>query len=52
MDTDSVLLRPLTDEELALIEQSRRDFAEGRTMTSEQVRASIGAALGLPKAAK
>ena len=31
MDTESVLLRPLTDEELALIEQSRRDFAEGRS---------------------
>ena len=49
---DSALPRPLTDHELALIEQSREDFRQGRTMTSAEARASIDndlAKLGVPK---
>ena len=49
---DSALPRPFTDHELALIEQSREDFRQGRTMTSAEARASIDndlAKLGVPK---
>jgi hypothetical protein len=50
----SVLPRPLTSRELALIEQSKADFAAGRTMSSAEARASIDEALarlGVPKPA-
>ena len=39
--TDSVLPRPLTATELELIEQSKADFREGRTLTSEQMWSSL-----------
>jgi hypothetical protein len=42
---DSVLPRPLTSRELALIEQSKADFAEGRSYTPEESRAYIEARL-------
>ncbi len=50
----SVLSRALTSRELELIEQSKADFAAGRTLTSVEARASIDdalAALGVPKSA-
>ena len=36
-------LRELTDEELALIEQSKEDFRQGRTLTDAEYRADIAA---------
>jgi hypothetical protein len=42
---DTFELRELTVEELALIEQSKRDFAEGRVLTSDEARASTAAFL-------
>ena len=48
----SILPRALTPRELQLIEQSKADFAAGRTLTSREARASIDealAALGVPK---
>ncbi len=48
----SILPRALTARELDLIEQSKADFAAGRTMTSAEARASIDdvlATLGVPK---
>ena len=50
----SVLPRALTARELEMIEQSKADFAAGRTMTSKAARASIDealAVLGVPKSA-
>jgi hypothetical protein len=50
----SSLPRRLTARELELIEQSKADFAAGRTMSSAEARASIDetlAALGVPKSA-
>jgi hypothetical protein len=50
----SILPRPLSARELELIEQSKADFAAGRTMSSADARASIDAALaviGVPKSA-
>lgn len=50
----SILPRALTARELELIEQSKADFAAGRTMSSAEARASIDeslAALGVPKSA-
>lgn len=50
----SILPRLLTARELELIEQSKADFAAGRTMSSAEARASIDeslAALGVPKSA-
>lgn len=38
VETDDALPRPLTDAELASIEQAREDFAAGRTYSSEEVR--------------
>ena len=38
---DGSLPRPLTDEELASIEQAREDFKAGRVYTSEQVRSYL-----------
>lgn len=38
---ESILPRELTPRELELIEQSKRDFAEGRTLTSEQYYAEM-----------
>lgn len=51
-DDDSTLPRPLSARELELIEQSRRDFGEGRTLSSAEARTSIDEALaahGVPK---
>ncbi len=42
---ESVLPRELTDEELALIEQSREDFRQGRTLSAAEAWASIDEAL-------
>ena len=41
---DSVLPRPLTPRELALIEQSKADFAEGRTLSPDELHAFLDAA--------
>ena len=52
ISAESVLPRPLTEEELGLLEQSRQDFREGRTMTMVEAVASIDEALaklGVPK---
>ena len=38
---DEFLPRPLTDEELALIEQSKEDFRLGRTLSAEEFKADI-----------
>lgn len=43
--------RPLTPEEQALLEQSKRDFAEGRTLTFDELVAHVDARLaplGIP----
>lgn len=48
----SVLPRALTARELELIEQSKEDFRQGRTLTSAEARTSIDEALtvlGVPK---
>ncbi len=42
---ESVLPRELTNDELALVEQSRQDFRQGRTLTAEEAWASIDEAL-------
>jgi hypothetical protein len=42
---ESVLPRELTDEELALIEQSREDFREGRTLSLQEAEARTTAFL-------
>jgi hypothetical protein len=42
---DSVLPRELTDEELALIEQSREDFRQGGTLTLDEAMARTDAFL-------
>ena len=50
--SDSVLPRPLTARELALIEQSKADFREGRTLTSDEMWSSLDdhlAARGVPR---
>jgi hypothetical protein len=49
---ESVLPRELTDEELALIEQSREDFRQGRTFSLDEAMAMIDdrlAELGVPR---
>lgn len=43
--TDSTLPRQLTDAELALIEQSKADFRDGRTLTSDEMWRSLDAHL-------
>jgi hypothetical protein len=48
----SILPRELTARELALIAQSKEDFRLGRTLSSDEARASIDealSALGVPK---
>lgn len=50
----SLLPRPLTAREIELIEQSKADFAAGRTISSAEARSLIDetlAALGVPKSA-
>ena len=50
----SVLPQTLTARELALIEQSKADFRQGRTLSAAEARASIDetlATLGVPKSA-
>jgi hypothetical protein len=42
---ESVLPRPLTARELALIEQSKADFRDGRTYSPEESRAYVEAGL-------
>ena len=44
-EAESLLPRELTDEELALIEQSREDFRIGRTYTIEEAEARTTAFL-------
>jgi hypothetical protein len=46
----SDVLRPLTARELALIEQSREDFRQGRTMTLDEVRQSLDEAMARRRA--
>ena len=41
MATDSVLPRELTAEELALIEQSKEDFRQGRTYSPEEYKSEM-----------
>ncbi len=43
--TSDGLPRPLTDRELALIEQSKQDFKAGRTFSPDEARAYIDAGL-------
>jgi hypothetical protein len=49
---ESVLPRPLTMRELALIEQSKQDFAEGRSTSGEESRAYVEAALAARRGAR
>ena len=49
---ESVLPRPLTPRELALIEQSKADFAEGRTYTPDEARAYVTARLAERRAGR
>ncbi len=51
----SVLPRALTPRELQLIDQSKEDFRQGRTLSSAEARASIDealAVLGVPKSSQ
>ena len=43
--TDSTLPRPLTNNERALVEASKADFREGRTLTSDEMWGSLDADL-------
>ena len=55
MTTESVLPRELTAEELALIEQSKEDFRQGRTYSLDEARAATDeflATIGAPAARK
>ena len=55
MATESVLPRELTAEELALIEQSKEDFRQGRTYSLDEARAATDvflATIGAPPARK
>ena len=45
-------VRPLTPRELALVAQSKDDFANGRTSTLEQSEAFVEAELGRRRAAR
>ena len=52
MDDADAPVRPLSPRELALVEQSKRDFAEGRTLSHDEVVALLDqrlAARGVPK---
>jgi hypothetical protein len=49
---DSVLPRPLTPRELALVEQSKQDFADGRSTSAAESRAYVEAALADRRAAR
>ena len=49
---ESVLPRPLTPRELALIEQSKADFAAGRTYSPEEAHAYVEARLAERRAAR
>lgn len=44
-EAESLLPRELSEEELALIEQSKEDFRLGRTLSAEEAWASIDKAL-------
>lgn len=50
--TDSALPRPLTDSERALIDTSKADFREGRTLSSDEMWGSLDGKLakhGVPR---
>ena len=49
---ESALPRPLTARELALIEQSKADFAEGRTYSPEEAHAYLEARLAERRATR
>jgi hypothetical protein len=52
MDDAEPPVRPLSSRERDLVEQSKRDFAEGRTLTHDEVVALLDqrlAAIGVPK---
>jgi hypothetical protein len=49
---ESVLPRPLTAREVAFVEHSKQDFAEGRSTSAAESRAYVGAALAERRAAR
>ncbi len=54
LDSVDALVRPLSPREHALVDQSKRDFAEGRTLSHDEVVALLDkrlAARGVPKTA-
>ena len=52
LTTDSIMPRQLTARELELIEQSKADFRDGRTLTHDQAMARTDAFLAARRASR